>query len=106
MPIPSVGVSLVPSIKRSLTFERSLPSIKRRREYGVVDHDVSALRLERRRPGGRSEAGRAEAGQAEAGRTETGPAVTGWAETRQTKSSESRKAKISPKTLTRVWTIM
>ncbi len=98
---PSVGVSLVPSIKRSLTFKRSLPSIKRGREYGVVDHDISAPRLERRRPGGRSEAGQAEAGQAEAGRAETGRA-----ETRQTKSSESRKAKISPKTLTRVWTIM
>jgi len=93
---PSVGVSLVPSIKRSLTFKRSLPSIKRGREYGVVDHDISAPRLERRRPGGRSEAGQAEAGRAETGR----------AETRQTKSSESRKAKISPKTLTRVWTIM
>ncbi|GGC29204.1 hypothetical protein GCM10010974_09690 [Brevibacterium sediminis] len=86
----------MPSIKRSLTFKRSLPSIKRGREYGVVDHDISAPRLERRRPGGRSEAGQAEAGRAETGR----------AETRQTKSSESRKAKISPKTLTRVWTIM
>ncbi|KAB1942845.1 hypothetical protein F8227_16360 [Brevibacterium linens ATCC 9172] len=66
-PSPSVSVALVPSIKRSLTFKRSLLSVKRGREYGVVDHDISALRLDRQKSASRGRAVRGRAGGGRAG---------------------------------------